>query len=141
MACFRVLAITVSLTMLLLSFGCADTSWLSYGHDSRQFSKQPNESTLNASTVSTLHVAWDFSVPGGGALTASPSVYDNTVYVGSLNGHFYAVYATGANQGTIRWQYPPTAAPGSPDACGTTTAPLLVVGAGGQPSGPGIASS
>jgi outer membrane protein assembly factor BamB len=132
----------VALVLICISScGCADTTWREYGHDSTQFSRQANESVLNASTVSTLHVLWDFSVPGGGALTASPSVYDNTVYVGSLNGHFYAIYASGANQGQIRWQYPPAAAPNPPDACGTTTAALLVAVGSGNPSGPGIASS
>lgn len=135
-------AVPAAIVLICISsVGCADTTWPGYGHDTTQFSRQPHESVLNASTVSTLHVMWDFSVPGGGALTASPSVYDNTVYIGSLNGHFYAVYATGANQGQIRWQYPPAAAPNPPDPCGTTPAPLLVVGAGGQPSGPGVASS
>ncbi len=132
------------LVLALICFtcvGCRDTSWRAYGHDTTQFSRQPNESVLNASTVSTLHVIWDFSVPGGGALTASPAVYDNTVYIGSLNGHFYAVYASGAKQGQIRWQYPPAAPPDPPDPCGTTTAPLLIAAGSGNPSGPGIASS
>src|SRR5262245_24673630 len=100
----RIAVFSASALFVIAVSGCADTSWRSYGHDTTQFSRQPNESTLNASTVSTLHVVWDFSVPDSGALTASPSVYDNTVYVGSINGHFYAVYATGANQGQIRWQ-------------------------------------
>src|SRR2546422_5555 len=142
MACLKASPLMVSLALAFSGPGCADTDWRSYGHDSRLFSKQPNESTLNASSVSSLHVVWDFVVPGTGALTASPSVYDNTVYVGSLNGHFYALYASGANQGQVRWEYPPTVAPNPPDACGTSTSPLLIAqGAGSQPSGPGIASS
>jgi outer membrane protein assembly factor BamB len=142
--CFKLLAAVPFLAAVLFSASCADTSWRSYGHDTRQFSKQPNESVLNASTVSTLDFTaphgWDFTIPGGGQFTASPSVYDNTVYIGSLNGRFYAIWATGASQGTIRWQYPPTSAP-PPDACGTTTAPLLIAAGSGNPSGPGIASS
>src|SRR5712691_12086021 len=140
MTCFRVLAGAV-LGVVLFSVGCADTSWRAYGHDTRLFSKQPNESVLNASSVSTLHVIWDFAVPGGGALTTSPSVYNNTVYIGSLNGIFYAINATGVNQGQMRWQYPPTVAPSPPDPCGTTTSPLLIAVGSGNPSGPGIASS
>jgi outer membrane protein assembly factor BamB len=140
-AAFRIVAHAVLLPIALCLEGCSDTSWRAYGHDTRDFSRQPNESTLNASTASTLHVIWDFVVPAGGALTASPSVYDNTVYVGSLSGRFYAVYASGTNQGQIRWQYPPTTAPSPPDACGTTIAPLLIAAGSGNPSGPGIASS
>jgi len=139
----RILAVALLSSTLLLIASCAD--WRSYSYDSTHFSRQPSESTLNASTVSTLHVIapWPFVVPGGAALTASPAVYDNTVYVGSLDGHFYAVWATGASQATIRWQYPPVPAPGSPDACGITSQPLVIsptVGSG-NPSGPGIASS
>jgi outer membrane protein assembly factor BamB len=143
----RTLTASAVLTIAMIavgSSGCADTSWRGYGHDTTQFSRQPHESTLNASTVATLDFhpphGWDFTIPGGGSFTASPSVHDNTVYVGSLNGHFYAIYATGPNQGTIRWQYPPLA-PIPPDACGTTTAPLLISAGSGNPSGPGIASS
>jgi hypothetical protein len=61
--------IGVTLVMLALSciswVSCRDTSWRAYGHDTTQFSRQPNESVLNASSVATLHVLWDFAVPGG----------------------------------------------------------------------------
>jgi glucose dehydrogenase len=119
--------------------GCASHDWRAYGYDQRHFSKQPDESVLNASTVATLHNNFDFSVPGA-SFTASPSVYNDTVYIGGLNGVFYAIYGTGASKGTVRWRYPPAAAP-APDACGTTTAPLLIASGSGNPSGPGIASS
>src|SRR4051812_47569089 len=101
---------------------CVDRSWRAYGYDHRHFSKQPHEATLNASTAGTLHINWDFS---GGTFTASPSVYGNTVYIGGLNGTFYAVWASGTNKGTLRWKYPPAVAPAPADPCGTTTAPLL----------------
>lgn len=127
--------------LLGTSLACVDRDWRAYGYDQRHFSKQPNESAINASTAATLHVNWDFAVPGAGALTSSPSAFDNTVYIGSLNGIFYAIWATGANKGTVRWQYPPAAAPSPPDPCGTTTAPMLIASGSGNPSGPGIASS
>jgi len=139
MSRFSVIHGISSLAVVLLGAACVDRDWPALGHDTRRFAKQPNESVLNASTATTLHVIWDFSIPGGGALTASPSVYDNTVYVGSLNGRFYAIYAAGPNQGQIRWQYPPTTA--APDPCGTTAAPLQIAFGSGNPSGPGIASS
>ena len=131
--------VTLGLLMLaILAAGCA--SWRGYGHDNTHFSRQPKEFDLNAASVSTLHVDWDFSIPGG-SFTASPSVYDDTVYIGGLNGIFYAIYATGANKGMMRWQYPPASGPVPVDACGTTTAPLLIASGSGNPSGPGIASS
>lgn len=125
------------IAVTLLGAGC---SWRGYGHDTTHFSRQPSEYSLNASSVATLHVDWDFAVAGT-SFTASPSAYGNTVYIGGLNGIFYAVYASGASKGTLRWQYPPAVAPIPPDACGTTTAPLLIASGSGNPSGPGIASS
>ncbi len=123
-----------------LSAGCIDRSWRAYGYDHRHFSRQPNEAILNASSAATLHVNWDFPIPAGGSFTASPSAYGNTIYIGGLNGVFYAVWASGPNQGTLRWRYPPAVAPSPGDACATTTSPMLVSGSG-NPSGPGIASS
>lgn len=126
---------------VLLNAGCGpDRSWRAYGYDHRHFSRQPNEATLNASTAATLHINFDFQIPGGGSFTASPSTWGNTAYLGGLNGVFYAIWTSGSNQGTIRWQYPPAGLPSPPDPCGTTTAALLVAGSG-NPSGPGIASS
>lgn len=134
---------------LVLSVGCASTAWRQYGYDSGHFSRQPNESTLTAAAVSTLHVNFDFVIPsgaaGGGSIhsfTASPSVYNDVAYVGGLNGVFYAIWGAGASKGMPKWQYPPATALG-PDACGVTTQALLIQpeGDSGNPSGPGIASS
>lgn len=136
----RVLGHAVAIAAAALTIGCSP-AWHTLGHDAQRTAHQRKEVILNASTVSTLHVLWDFPVPGGGSLTASPSVYENTIYIGSTNGFFYAVYATGPNQGKRRWQYPPATAPSPPDACGTTTAPLLIGSGSGNPSGPGVASS
>jgi outer membrane protein assembly factor BamB len=123
--------------------GCA--SWRGYGHDHAHSSWQRHEFTLNTTTAASLdyqpasHTRWDFVASGN--FTASPAVFDNTVYIGSLNGVFYAIWASGPSAGTVRWQYPPATPPSPPDACGTTTAPLLIAFGSGNPSGPGIASS
>src|SRR5258708_20141104 len=92
----RSLTATAVLTIALIcvgSSGCADTSWRGYGHDTTQFSRQPHESTLNASTVATLDFhpphAWDFTLPGGGSFTAPPSAHAHTLLLGSLNSPFY----------------------------------------------------
>jgi outer membrane protein assembly factor BamB len=114
-----------------------------YGHDSSHSAYQPHEKKLDVASAGTLNFAttgWVFQ--SGGSFVASPTVYDDTVYIGDgVKGIFYAVYARGANQGKVRWQYPPTVAPSPADACGTTTAPLVLSVASGNPSGPGIASS
>jgi outer membrane protein assembly factor BamB len=132
--------------LTLPTFGADGASWRQYGFDNTHFSRQPSETDLNAASVATLHVDWDFSIPFDGrtdSFSASPSVDDNTVYIGGRNGIFYAIFATGPLKGTIRWRYPPVVTP-PPDACGTTTTPLLIGGGenpSGDASGPGIASS
>ncbi len=50
----RILEVALVSSALLLIASCP--SWRSYSYDSTHFSRQPSESTLNASTVSTLHV-------------------------------------------------------------------------------------
>jgi hypothetical protein len=128
----------------LLLAGCRHDNWMMYGHDSSHSAHQPHEKTLDVAAAGTLNfttTGWVFQ--SGGSFVASPTVYDDTVYIGDgTKGIFYAVYARGANQGKVRWQYPPTVAPSPADACGTTTAPLLITSvSSGNPSGPGIASS
>jgi outer membrane protein assembly factor BamB len=137
-------------TLTLVGPACHRRDWPAYGYDHRHISRQPHEAVLRASSVATLHTTMDFVIPlpgegvvppGVASFTASPTVYDNTVYIGGLNGRFYAVYASGPNKGTLRWKYPPALQPNPPDPCGTTTAPLLIASGSGNPSGPGIASS
>jgi outer membrane protein assembly factor BamB len=129
----------------LLLGGCRHDDWMSYGHDSSHSAHQPHEKKLDVTTAKTLNfttTGWLFQSPGG-SFVASPTVYDGTVYIGDgVTGIFYAVHARGPNQGKLRWQYPPAVAPSPADACGTTTAPLLITSVPfGNPSGPGIASS
>jgi len=139
----RFLSCEVLLAAVLALTGCA--SWRGYGHDEGHTSWQRHEFVLDTSSASTLDfqppsaTRWEFVASD--AFTASPAVFDNTVYIGSLNGTFYAIWASGPAAGTIRWQYPPVTAPVPPDACGTTVAPLLIASGSGNPSGPGIASS
>lgn len=127
----------------LLLAGCRHDNWMMYGHDSSHSAHQPHEKTLDLAAAGTLNfttTGWVFQ--SGGSFVASPTVYDDTVYIGDgVKGIFYAVHARGANQGKVRWQYPPTIAPTPADACGTTTAPLVISVGSGNPSGPGIASS
>jgi outer membrane protein assembly factor BamB len=131
--------------------GCA-ASWRAFGYDRRHFSVQPSESTLTATALSAspaFQENWRFVIPASSctadpdrcSFTASPSVYDNTVYIGGRNGVFYAIYATGPSKGTLRWQYPPSSPPTPADACGTTGSPLVITTGSGNPSGPGIAST
>jgi hypothetical protein len=130
----------VALVAVFGGASCATTDWTAFGYDRRHFSKQPNESALTPATVGTLHQNFDFPAASA-TFTASPSVYNNVVYIGGLDGIFYAVYGTGASKGTLKWRYPPATATAA-DACGITTQALtLPPGQSGNPSGPGIASS
>jgi outer membrane protein assembly factor BamB len=126
--------------------GCRRDDWMSYGHDSSHSAHQPHEKKLDVAAAKTLNfttTGWLFQSPGG-SFVASPTVFDDTVYIGDgVKGVFYAVHARGPNQGKLRWQYPPAVAPSPADACGTTTSPLVIssIVGSGNPSGPGIASS
>ncbi len=61
--------------------------WPTYGHDAQHTFH--GRTTLTESTVKTLRKAWFF--PTGDAVTATPTVVDGTVYVGSWDDYFYAV--------------------------------------------------
>src|SRR5262249_44668544 len=68
--------------------------WPMYGFDLKQSRFNPDEGLINAGTVSRLSVRWFFSTGSGtAAVSASPSVVDGVVYVGSWNGTFYALDA------------------------------------------------
>jgi polyvinyl alcohol dehydrogenase (cytochrome) len=61
--------------------------WPTYGHDAQH--SFGGRTTLTESTVKTLRKAWIF--PTGDAVTATPTVVDGVVYVGSWDDYFYAV--------------------------------------------------
>ena len=71
--------------------------WPTYGHDAQHTFN--GRTTLTAESARMLRTAWFF--PTGDAVTATPTVVDGTVYVGSWDDYFYAVdLATGA----LRWK-------------------------------------
>jgi outer membrane protein assembly factor BamB len=71
--------------------------WPSYGHDAQHTFH--GRTTLTRSTVTQLRQAWFY--PTGDAVTATPTVIGDTVYVGSWDDYFYALnFATGA----LRWK-------------------------------------
>jgi polyvinyl alcohol dehydrogenase (cytochrome) len=68
--------------------------WPTYGFDLTRNRFNPQEGLINATTVSRLKVRWFFSTGSGtAAVSASPSVVDGVVYVGSWNGTMYALDA------------------------------------------------
>ena len=71
--------------------------WPSYGHDAQHTFH--GRTTLTPSSVRSLRQAWFF--PTGDAVTATPTVVDGTVYVGSWDDYFYAV---NLRTGSLRWK-------------------------------------
>jgi polyvinyl alcohol dehydrogenase (cytochrome) len=68
--------------------------WPTYGFDLTRNRFNPQEGLINATTVSRLNVRWFFSTGSGtAAVSASPSVVEGVVYVGSWNGTMYALDA------------------------------------------------
>ena len=72
--------------------------WPTYGHDAQHTFH--GRTTLTDGGVRTLRQSWFF--PTGDAVTATPTVVDGMVYVGSWDGKFYAVdLATGK----LAWKF------------------------------------
>jgi outer membrane protein assembly factor BamB len=71
---------------------------------------------LGDAKVRTLHVGWTFPLEGAvGAFKASPIVVNDTVFIGSVNGYFYALDAA---SGKPKWQYPKASDPPLLGSCG-----------------------
>src|SRR5262249_49117335 len=68
--------------------------WPTYGFDLTRNRFNPQEGLINATTLSRLKVRWFFSTGSGtAAVSASRSVVEGVVYVGSWNGTMYALDA------------------------------------------------
>ena len=71
--------------------------WPTYGHDAQHTFH--GRTTLTQSSVKTLRKAWEF--PTGDSVTATPTVVDGVVYVGSWDDYFYAI---DLETGALRWK-------------------------------------
>jgi outer membrane protein assembly factor BamB len=76
----------------------ASADWPGYGHDPQH--SFHGLTTLTVAKAKRLKKAWFFET--GDAVTATPTVVNGTVYVGSWDGYFYAVDLA---RGTLRWKY------------------------------------
>jgi outer membrane protein assembly factor BamB len=92
----------------------AEDDWLTYRHDSARTGAQPIASDLSdPARISFLRVLAKFPPDGSppilGGFKASPIVVDGTVFIGGVNGYFYALDAA---SGALLWRYPkPEATP------------------------------
>src|SRR3712207_4956071 len=71
---------------------CPEPSWPMYGRDlEHSFSQDPGCASITMTNAPTLVPKW--AVRTLDSVTASPTVVDGTVYVGSWDGVFYALEA------------------------------------------------
>ena len=83
------------------SEACPEPSWPMYGHDlAHSFSQDPGCAEITATNAAALVPKW--AVRTLDSVTASPTVVDGTVYVGSWDGVFYAL---DAETGAEKWTY------------------------------------
>jgi polyvinyl alcohol dehydrogenase (cytochrome) len=73
--------------------------WPMYGRNLEHTFSNPH-SRINSGNVADLQKAWTFVT--GDAVTASPTVVDGVVYIGSWDGFFYAL---DARSGRVRWKF------------------------------------
>jgi polyvinyl alcohol dehydrogenase (cytochrome) len=76
-----------------------EDNWPMYGRNLQHTFSNPH-SRINPRTVKTLQKRWFFATAD--AVTASPTVVDGVVYVGSWDGFFYAL---DADTGGLRWKF------------------------------------
>src|ERR1700730_13622335 len=95
-----VFAAKIALALLMLAGGRLHAEdWPMYGRNLSHTFSNP-DSGINPSNVASLQLAWTF--PTGDAVSASPTVVEGVVYVGSWDGYFYALDATSA---ALKWKF------------------------------------
>jgi polyvinyl alcohol dehydrogenase (cytochrome) len=77
----------------------AQTNWPMYGHDLHHSFAAVN-SSISARNARSMVRAWVFTP--GDVVSASPTVVDGVVYVGSWDGFFYALDAA---SGALKWKF------------------------------------
>jgi polyvinyl alcohol dehydrogenase (cytochrome) len=104
--------------------GCADPAhaggeWRSYGHDLANTRNQPDEHSINASTVRNVAKAWVFdtnAIPGGGGtFSNTPVVADGCLFLASSTG---VVYAVNPDSGVLVWKSVKLPGSGCGSLCG-----------------------
>src|ERR1700720_4549611 len=91
--------IALGLLLLLAGGGLHAENWRMYGRNLHHSFSNP-KSRINPDNVAALQQAWTFQT--GDAVSASPTVVDGVVYLGSWDGYFYAL---DANSGSLKWSY------------------------------------
>lgn len=88
--------------------------WLGYRNNPGRYGSQLLGSALSNpnNVLSSLHVVWrspdpTWTGPQPGPFRAAPIVFNGTVFIGDVNGVFWAI---NAQDGTFQWKYPATGA-------------------------------
>ncbi len=89
------------------------TNWLKYGEGNHNQEANLYENVLNPGTVSGLDLLWN--VTTGNQISASPAIFDGTLYISSTDGNLYAV---NASTGAKVWTASPGVFPGSATVSG-----------------------
>ena len=77
-----------------------NTNWAQFGYSASRNAFNPYENVLSRSNVSGVGLAW--SLQTGSSVQSSPAVVNGVVYIGSNDGH---VYALNAATGAKRWSF------------------------------------
>ncbi|GAB4830265.1 hypothetical protein Ancab_019905 [Ancistrocladus abbreviatus] len=76
-----------------------DQDWLNHGGDLGNRRHASKETKISPKTVSKLHLKWKFDA--GKDITATPSIYEGTIYFPSWDGYLYALKAS---NGSLVWK-------------------------------------
>ena len=63
----------------------------------------PDRTSINASNVGELEIAWTIGLPGASDVRGYPVITEDTVFMGASSGH---VFALGRETGCIKWHNP-----------------------------------
>ncbi|MCI0467223.1 MAG: PQQ-binding-like beta-propeller repeat protein, partial [Beijerinckiaceae bacterium] len=105
------------LSLSFIATAKAQEPWPTYRYDNARTGVQPFASSLSdPAKAATLSVKWSFPKLGPHqSYRASPIVARDTVFIGNLNGYFYALDAA---SGVLKWQYPLKSSPPLLGTCG-----------------------
>ncbi|KAI3829126.1 hypothetical protein L1987_03242 [Smallanthus sonchifolius] len=85
--------------LLLRSTSAKPTDWTNHGGDIHNRRYAYGETKISPKTVTNLKLKWKFVA--GKDISATPAIYNNTVYFPSWNGN---IYALNASNGSVVWQ-------------------------------------
>ncbi|KAJ0483577.1 putative polyvinyl alcohol dehydrogenase (cytochrome) [Helianthus annuus] len=85
---------------LFIQTSAKPTDWTNHGGDLQNRRYAYGETKISPKTVANLRLKWKFVA--GKDITATPAIYNNTIYFPSWNGN---IYALNASDGSVIWQH------------------------------------